>query len=230
MSRETGFAVVDLDVGILHDPKVIKLARAIRDEERTAAHIGLYVALLAESWRTGERVRLEDALPAWWMAEVEQFAEALRDAGLIDAEDRIPERSWSGWFGPAFKRRQDRQREGRISGLVSHGMTREQAEREADRRSSQGETEVTSGLRQGRLDPFPSPRPADHPTRPTGRGSSTTTPLESVVVDLPDDETPRRALARAIREANNDDLRERHLSRFEGTYGHLYPRTGALAS
>ena len=111
MSRETGFAVVDLDVGILHDPKVIKLARAIRDEERTAAHIGLYVALLAESWRTGERVRLEDALPAWWMADIEQYAKALRDAGLIDADDRIPEKSWSGWFGPAFKRRQDRQRE-----------------------------------------------------------------------------------------------------------------------
>jgi hypothetical protein len=188
MSRDDGFAVVDLDVGLAHDPKIIRLARNLRDETQTAAHVGLYVTLLAESWRNGERVRLEDALPAWWMADVAPVAAALCAAGLVDDEHRIPERSWDSWFMPAWRRRQSRKREGSISGLVSHGMTREQAEREANRRSKQAQAEVTSKSPQGEPDPSVPPAGGPLPTGPTGRGDSTPTPLRAVVVASPDDD------------------------------------------
>jgi hypothetical protein len=54
-----------------------------------------------------------------------------------------------------------------VSGLVSHGMDREEAEREAARRVRQGLAEVTSGSPRGL--PDPSVRPAVVPTgRPSG--------------------------------------------------------------
>jgi hypothetical protein len=49
MNREEGFPIADIDVGLMHDPKVVALAKRQRDPQRTLAWIGLYLALVLES-------------------------------------------------------------------------------------------------------------------------------------------------------------------------------------
>lgn len=105
MSRD-GFAIADVDTGIMADPKILCLARRLRDSAATMAAVGLYHAVVLASWKAGERVTLEDSAPAWWLDPIDEPAAALVAVGLLDDEHRIPEHAWDGWFAPARDRRQ----------------------------------------------------------------------------------------------------------------------------
>lgn len=188
MNRD-GFARADVDVAFYHDPKAIKLARRLRNPERTMVCLGLYQAVVLASWSEGERVTLEDAAPAWWAEGIDDIAADLAGVGLIDGDGRIPAHAWETWFGPARDARRDRQFEGAIGGLIRSGMSREEAVAEASRRrEAQGTLEAPSSPPQVRPNPeHPPVRPAP-PTGRAGRGSSSPTPLGRVVAELGADE------------------------------------------
>jgi hypothetical protein len=95
MSGRAGFPTADIDVGLLHDPKVIQLARRLQDASATAAHMAIYGALILESWSRGDRATLDESAPAWWVDSLEQVAENLAAVGLLDEERRIPAHAWT---------------------------------------------------------------------------------------------------------------------------------------
>lgn len=168
MNREDGFAIADVDVGLFHDQKVLTLARRLRDEGRTAVAVALYLNLILESWSAGDRVTLDEALPAWWIEPPDSIRADLRAVGLIDDESRIPTDAWTSWFIPAFNRRERRRESGAEGGRRSW-----QSRRDKRRRSD------ASAL------PNPSDRPAGRPTdRQAGRTSSQPTALAAVVNDV----------------------------------------------
>lgn len=109
MSRDEGFRIADVDVGLLDDPKVRALVRSTRDEGTVARCLVGYVGTVLSSWARGERVGLNDASPLW-LTGLDELAEQLAGAGLLDASGRIPERAWASWFVPA-KDRQEATRE-----------------------------------------------------------------------------------------------------------------------
>jgi hypothetical protein len=93
VSRD-GFPVADLDTGLLHDPKIIALARLVRDPRATAVYVALYLALVFESWARGSRATLAEACPAWWLDDIDDVAAKLIVVGLIDDGRRLPEHAW----------------------------------------------------------------------------------------------------------------------------------------
>ena len=102
MSRDDGFAVMDVSTGYVDDPKWRKLARYAPDQLGSA--FIAYTATMAESWRTGRRVTIEDAWPA--LIPVSKPAiDALRHVGLLDSHGLVQSRAWRGWFGAAKTRR-----------------------------------------------------------------------------------------------------------------------------
>ena len=56
MSRDDGLARADIDTSLFDDPKVVALARRLRDPTQTMVAVGLYLALLLKSWRAGRRL------------------------------------------------------------------------------------------------------------------------------------------------------------------------------
>jgi hypothetical protein len=134
MTRDDGFPIADTDTGMLSDPKVLALARRLHDSIRTGAAIALYDAVRLASWKAGCRLTLDETVPGWWLDPVDDLAAELVAVDLLDSERRLPAHAWEGWFGPAFGRRLDASRKSIFGGLVSHGMTPEAANREADRR------------------------------------------------------------------------------------------------
>lgn len=118
MSRDGGFAIADTDTAMLSDPKVVALARLLRDPVRTAAAVTLYEAVRLASWRAGCRLTLAEAVPGWWLDPWDDLAAALVASTLLDAEQRIPEHAWRGWFEPAWQRREAYRELGRRGGLA----------------------------------------------------------------------------------------------------------------
>ena len=119
MSRDDGFDVADLSTGHLDDPKVKALWRALGpDQDRMSRALLLHLATLIASWRQGTRVSVDEAVPVWLDPDAELVA-ALVDAKLLDRTGRIPVRSWKGWFGPAWERREARREAGRKGGQAS---------------------------------------------------------------------------------------------------------------
>jgi hypothetical protein len=119
MSRDDGFAIADLDTGLFSDPKVVALARRLRDPVQTAAHLALYQALVLGSWGAGARITFDEAVPAWWLGPSDEIRSNLAAVGLIDAAGRIPKRAWTSWYLPAFTRREARRESGRLGGTTS---------------------------------------------------------------------------------------------------------------
>src|SRR5581483_6077678 len=103
MSRDEGFAVMDISVDIVNDPKVRRLFRE-RSDEAAPAFVA-YVAMLGESWRAGRRVSIEDSWPAA-LPFVSDVVDALKHVKLIGARGFISARAWRGWFVPANARRE----------------------------------------------------------------------------------------------------------------------------
>ena len=104
MSRDDGLARADIDTGLLSDPKVLTLARRLRDRLRTSGALVLYTGVLLASWRAGRRLALEETVPGWWLDPWEDLAAELVGVHLLDTEQRIPEHAWEGWYGPARDR------------------------------------------------------------------------------------------------------------------------------
>lgn len=156
MNREDGFPIADIDVGLFHDQKVLALARRLKDERETAAHVALYVNLILESWSAGDRVQLDEALPAWWVGDPEDARIALLAVGLIDDESRLPVEAWGGWFVPAFDRREKRRQSGAEGGRRSWQSRR-------DKRNGKHSRSDASAT------PNPSVLPAGRPTYRQGR-------------------------------------------------------------
>lgn len=133
MSRD-GFAIADTDTGLMADAKVLALARLQRDPIRTAAAITLYEAVRLASWKEGRRLTLDDTLPGWWLDPIDDLADALVAVKLLDAERRIPEHAWEGWYVPALERRLTGRRGSMFGGLRRQGLSVEEANAEVDRR------------------------------------------------------------------------------------------------
>jgi len=121
VSRDTGFAIADIDSGLFSDPKVVALARRLHDAGATAAHVALYEALVLGSWGSGDRLTFEEALPAWWMEDASEVRANLTAVGLLGEDGRIPAKAWEAWFRPAWDRREARRAKGRLGGLAKAG-------------------------------------------------------------------------------------------------------------
>jgi len=107
MSRDDGFAVMDVSTDIINDPKVRKLWR-YAPSHAAVALVG-YVATMAESWKAGRRVSIDDAWPA--IVPFNQSAvEALAHVGLLDKRGMVTVAAWRGWYEPA-KARRDKSRD-----------------------------------------------------------------------------------------------------------------------
>jgi hypothetical protein len=102
VSRDEGFAVMDVSTSIMHDPKVKKLWRHAPDHAPVA--FTAYVSTVAESWMAGRRVNIDDAWPAF-LTFSKPAIEALVAVELLDSDGLVPVKTWRGWFVPAMKRR-----------------------------------------------------------------------------------------------------------------------------
>lgn len=120
-SRDDGFSIMDISTSIHADPKFRRLCRLHPD--LLAPAFMVYVSVLAESWRAGRRVTLDDAWPLLLPYD-QAVADALK-VQLLDHEGRIPERAWRAWYGPASERREARRASGRIGGRRSGASRRE---------------------------------------------------------------------------------------------------------
>lgn len=102
MSRDEGFAVMDVAVDIANDPKVRKLFR------HAPAHAPVafmaYVATMGESWRSGRRVNVDDAWPSA-LPFSRPAVDALVHVKLLDGRGMVPSKSWRTWFDVARERR-----------------------------------------------------------------------------------------------------------------------------
>jgi hypothetical protein len=116
MSRDDGFGIADVDTGFYSDPKVVALARRLRDPMVTAAHLTAYEALVLASWRAGARIMLSDAMPAWWLEPADDVLANLVAVELVDDDGRLPERVFEAWFRPAWNRRESARSKGRKGG------------------------------------------------------------------------------------------------------------------
>jgi hypothetical protein len=185
MSRDDGFAIADTDTGMLADPKVVALARRLRDPIRTGAAIALYDAVRLASWKAGRRLTLDESLPGWWLDPVDELAAALVAVKLLDDELRLPEHAWEGWFGPARARRDERREAGRRGGLAK-------ARNASDSPRSSG---ATAELQRSSTRPSVPSVPTVRPSAPGGSkepGETTNgmrggdpRPLRELVGDLP---------------------------------------------
>ncbi len=159
MSRDDGFAVMDVSTGIVNDPKVRRLYRDFPEHADRA--FVLYAATMAESWKDGRRVTIEDAWPAF-IPPCPEASRALADVGLIDPRGMVTTRAWKGWFGPADDRRR---------------KSRAKSKRANDRRHAEamGYTGSTPVLHPAHTGATPAPVPSV-PTEPTvpPEGSTTT--------------------------------------------------------
>lgn len=102
MARDEGFTVMDVSTSLLSDTKVRRLQRHAPDRYPVA--MLAYLSTMAESWRVGRRVSVEDAWPVGVPFD-SLAAEALSHVGLTDASGLIVPRTWRSWFGKAKSRR-----------------------------------------------------------------------------------------------------------------------------
>ena len=102
MGREQ-LARMDVDTGWVYH----RHWRAIQREEPIAwpVYAVAWFALLGESWKVMDRVRLEDAWPAALEpAMLDQTRQILTKQGLLDRAGKIPRASWDEWIGPTLRR------------------------------------------------------------------------------------------------------------------------------
>lgn len=103
MSRDDGFAVMDVSTDLANDPKVRKLWRYAPDH--AGAAFLAYVATMGQSWKDGRRVTIDDAWPAHVPFD-KAAVEALVHVGLLDRAGRVTVKAWKGWYEPARERRE----------------------------------------------------------------------------------------------------------------------------
>lgn len=102
MSRDDGFAVMDVSTSWLLDDKFTRLARGY--PRLLLWCVAGYAATKAASWRHGKRMKIVDSLPAWLHYDPDGVA-ALVSVKLLDRTGRIPAKPWREWFEKASRRR-----------------------------------------------------------------------------------------------------------------------------
>lgn len=102
MSRSEAFDVMDVSTSICDDPKFRRLAR--ENPEHLAVGFMAYVATMAESWKAGRRMPIEDAWPVILPFDAAVCA-SLRRVALLDRRGQVSMNAWRGWFEPARERR-----------------------------------------------------------------------------------------------------------------------------
>ena len=186
VDRSAGFAIADIDSGLLEDPKVRKLARRLRADNDLGAALLVYIATMLGSWGEGRRLTAVEA-ESWVEPTPERVAQ-LQEVGLLDEAARIPAHAWARWFEPAFRRRdamrvagkKGADRRKRRKGLTGdpNGEASWEATREAngavDEANGVGLPDV-SRLSVRPTDKHPRlPHPPQHPRHPRRRGATAT--------------------------------------------------------
>lgn len=159
MSRDDGFAVMDVSTDLVNDPKIRKLYRHAPDHADRA--VVAYLSTMGESWKAGRRVNVDDAWPAFIPFDQSAVA-ALVHVGLIDGRGMVMSKAWRGWFGPA----DDRRRKARAK------WKRANDKRHAEAMGEGGDTDATPESPRGTTAVTPSPVPSAPSVPPEG---STTT-------------------------------------------------------
>jgi hypothetical protein len=103
MSRSEGFDVMDVSTSVCDDPKFRRLFRESPD--LAPAAFCAYLAAMAESWKAGRRVNVDDAWPVFVPFDA-AVVEALIGVGLLDRRGFVDGKAWRSWFEPARKRRE----------------------------------------------------------------------------------------------------------------------------
>ena len=134
MSRYDGFAVMDMSTDIVNDPKVRKLFR--HAPSHASGGFVAYVATVAESWKAGRRVTIDDAWPSI-LPFSKPAVEALVHVGLLDRTGRVPPKTWRGWYETARGRREVARDRWRRANEKRHAAAAEEP------RGSSADTEAT---------------------------------------------------------------------------------------
>jgi hypothetical protein len=151
MPRSLGFDVMDVSTSVCDDPKFRRLQREA--PEHVAVAFTAYIATMAESWKAGRRVSIEDGWPAFLPFD-RTVIDLLVSVGLLDSSGLVSPKAWRSWFEPARKRRQK----------ARERWTRYNANRDADT------TVVPRGSDAGTATSVPSVRPSgpsDSPSAPS---------------------------------------------------------------
>lgn len=139
-NRVDGFSRMDISTSIDDDPKFRALWRLHPDLYSTG--FTGYVGLCARSWREPDRMTAIEGWPTFPPYDSATVA-ALQEVRLLDAETRIPVRTWEHWFEAAVDRRQ----RGRDAD-AAYNRKRRGAVRQADSQGSQTVSQtVTSSSR-----------------------------------------------------------------------------------
>lgn len=203
MSR--GFQLANVDVGILQDPKMIKLAKYVPDEGERAYTELIYFQTMLESWRVGERVTALEAEILW--EPTDGRVAALQKVGLLTDDGRVTESAWATYYGAALERSERRRTAGKKGGLAS------------GRRRKQSSTSASASLQQSSSGASAKPNltPADPPS-PEGEAGGGRAGLR--VMDAPArppvhmnhlDEADTAAIETMLRNLSAGDGRRRQL-------------------
>lgn len=152
-SRDDGFAIMDVSTSICDDPKFRRIAR--ERPELVGTTFTAYMATMAESWRIGRRVGIEDAWPAILPYDAEAVA-IMVAVGLLDRRGILSPKAWRGWFEPARARRDKSRADWR--------------KWQAEHRRSKGGVSPDSEPDKGK--PSVPPVPSVRPSGPTGLNES----------------------------------------------------------
>lgn len=175
MSSRDGFARADVDVGLLHDPKVLALARRLRDPVRTCCALILYEAALLASWKADERLTIVESAPAWWLDDPAEYQSELEAVGLLDAEGRVLERAYLAWTARARA----------ASEAASAAATARWDKARAKREQSDGDATAERLQSDGNAAAMPS-LPAGQPAAPTGQPGRPRTGRKSAPAGRPE--------------------------------------------
>jgi len=154
MSRDDGFPVADRDTGTLRDPKVVRAFR-----KGGFAAVLAWDAIVDASWEEGERVTLEEAVISLpYGLDPDALLPILIEVELVGADGLIVEETWERWFRPAWERRENRRRSGRLGGARSW----------KERRQRNGEATLKHRSSDAEAMPNPSVRPSNKPSALAG--------------------------------------------------------------
>lgn len=103
MNRAEGFAVMDVSTSICEDPKFRLIQRM--SPQLVAPAFAAYMAVMAESWKAGKRVTIDNAWPAFLPFD-STVIDVMREVGLIDKRGVVSPKAWRDWFEPARERRE----------------------------------------------------------------------------------------------------------------------------
>ncbi len=117
IDRDLGLMRADIDVHLLHDPKMLRLLQHIPDERERAITVVVYLETLLASWREGRRLSAEEAAGLWGVTPDRMTT--LATVGLLDAEGRIPGHAWARWFERPRPKSNSAGRRARKAGLRS---------------------------------------------------------------------------------------------------------------